>query len=150
MPTTRRRLTRVAVRLAARHEDPFAHRREAEEQAWVEERIEFLRRVSADLRAVVAAALADPDRAGDLGGWVLWPVASGASMPAAFPAALVRAMLDDPDACPLHECERCGARVPVRAGCERPFKPAVTLFPTCPACGGRTGYDAYWHVRRET
>lgn len=143
MHRTRRRLARLAERLAARRDDPFTRRREAEERRWLEERAAFLGHIPADLRAEVAAALSDPDRAEDLDDWVLHPVATVAPVPELFPAALVRVMLDDQEASLLHECERCGLNVPIRPGCAQPFKLAVRLFPECPACGGRTGWYAY-------
>jgi hypothetical protein len=145
---TRLRLDRLSARLVARPEDRFARQREAEWERGLETRLAFLEHIPEELVAEVAAALADPDGDEHLASWVLWPVAQGAELPATVPTALVRVMLDHPEASLLHECERCGLKVPIRPGLQQPFKPAVVLFPTCPACGGRTGYYAYSHVRR--
>jgi hypothetical protein len=143
MLSARRRLDRLTTRPAARPEDESARRWKTYLEARSAETDAFLGRIPAELRAEVVAAFDDPDRAEGLDEWVLRQVADRAELPGLFPLALVRVMLDDPEASLLHECERCGLGVPIRAGCAQPFKPAVTLFPACPACGGRTGYDAY-------
>lgn len=132
------RVDRLAARLA--RSAPAGAPARAEEER---ERAAFLALVPADLRAAVAAALADPVRAERLGGWPHWPVAPGAARPAGLPRAVVRAMLDDLAARALHECGACGLRVPIRPGLTHPPRPTVILFPTCPGCGGRTGYLAY-------
>lgn len=104
---------------------------------------EFLAAVPDDLRDEVAAALSDPVRRERLGEWADHPVARGGTLPAVLPRELVRAMLDDPEAIILHECGRCGLRVPIRPGLSYPPKPCVILFPNCPECGGTTGCFAY-------
>jgi hypothetical protein len=132
--------------LEARAPDPAARRRsEAAAAEIARQERAFLAAVPADLRAEVAAALADPGRGERLIEWRLSPVARRAALPAELPRGLVRVMLDDPEAMALHECGRCGLRVPIRPGETYPPKPAVALFPACPACGGRTGYSAYEH-----
>jgi hypothetical protein len=55
----------------------------------------------------------------------------------AMPPDVADVYLSDPDALPLHSCEDCGYRVPHQ------------YFQECPLCGGRVGWNAYWHKQME-
>ncbi|QEG27865.1 hypothetical protein GobsT_26290 [Gemmata obscuriglobus] len=70
-------------------------------------------------------------------------------LPDALPTELVEVYLRDDEAEPLHDCERCGLPVPVRAGrrCGHEASVDREYFPTCPRCGGRTGRHAFWSRR---
>jgi hypothetical protein len=70
-------------------------------------------------------------------------------MPRHLPGELVEVYLHDDEAEPLHDCERCGLPVPVRAARRCGHEAAVEreYFPACPHCGGRTGRHAYWSRR---
>ena len=75
---------------------------------------------------------------GDLLAW------RGAVLPSSLPGELIDVYLHDSEAAPLHECEDCGVAIPVkksrRGGCDEPER---AYFPSCPVCGGRTG----WYLR---
>lgn len=74
----------------------------------------------------------------------------GYAGPLAMPQEVAGVYLSDPSAMPLHDCEDCGFRLPIRPGqaVATPTglknEPAVSYFKRCPLCGGRTGYYAYW------
>ena len=78
--------------------------------------------------------------------WLALLEIDGRPLPASLPGELVDVYLLDDDAEPLHDCERCGVPVPVRAGRHCGHEAAVerAYFPACPCCGGRTGRHAYW------
>jgi hypothetical protein len=50
------------------------------------------------------------------------------------------------DALPLHSCADCGFRVPLTPGANR--RPARRHFDSCPLCGGKVGYYAYYNRRK--
>ena len=106
----------------------------------------FLAAVPVRLRPRVVAALMNPRIGGrGLRAWLAKVERSESPCPHAMPAALVEVYLADPDAEPLHDCERCGLAVPVRvsrrAGHEVVGERAY--FPACPCCGGQTGMHAF-------
>ena len=100
-----------------------------------------------DRRGVTLVLLTDPRRGGrGLRTWLtLLDACPPNLLPAAVPAELIDVYLGDEEAEPLHDCERCGLAVPVRAGrrCGHEATIERVYFPTCPACGGRTGQHAY-------
>lgn len=51
----------------------------------------------------------------------------------AMPSVVADLYLSKPGLMAFHDCEDCGFKVPHE------------FFKTCPLCGGKTGYDAYWH-----
>lgn len=53
----------------------------------------------------------------------------------AMPADVAEVYIEDPSALPLHDCEHCGYAVPHQH------------FSSCPLCGGRVGWYAYWGRR---
>jgi len=63
----------------------------------------------------------------------------------AMPPQVAEVYLDH-DAMPLHNCEDCGFRVPITPG--RDGKPARRHFDTCPLCGGKVGWYAYFNRRK--
>ena len=158
-----RRLRNVAAAVA----DPAADRREQLRREWTEkvwdERRAVLERIDADLRPAVLAALADMDRSGverpAVADWVSRPVSagSGATLPKHFPRALVEFLLTDPDVFLGHDCGRCGLTVPIwfvrdsrhTADVIREHGGTLAIFPACPACGGATGYNVYYHAHQD-
>jgi hypothetical protein len=110
----------------------------------------LLAAVPAGRRADIRVTLLDPRRGGHgLRSWLAIIETDGRPLPAALPRELVEVYLADDDAEPLHDCERCGLPVPVRAGRRCGHEAAVEreYFPACPCCGGRTGRHAYWAAR---
>jgi hypothetical protein len=111
----------------------------------------FLAAVPAAQRGRVRELLTDP-RAGGRGLRALVALldADPRDLPPALPTELVEVYLDDDEAEPLHDCERCGLPVPVHAGrrCGHEASVDREYFPTCPHCGGRTGRYAFWSARR--
>jgi len=55
----------------------------------------------------------------------------------AMPPVVAEVYLAHRDALPLHSCEECGYRVPHQ------------YFTECPLCGGRVGWNAYWHKHKD-
>jgi len=78
--------------------------------------------------------------------WVALLDADDRPLPGSLPSHLVDVYLEDSEAEPLHDCERCGLTVPVRAArrCGHEATVERVYFPQCPHCGGRTGRHAYW------
>lgn len=100
-----------------------------------------------DRRPFARRVLADPRCGGHgLRAWVSQLDALAGPLPPALPPEVVEVYLADDDAEPLHDCERCGLAVPVRAArrCGHEAVVEREYFPTCPCCGGRTGRFAYW------
>ncbi|MEI6127383.1 MAG: hypothetical protein WCQ99_12615, partial [Pseudomonadota bacterium] len=64
--------------------------------------------------------------------------------------AITEALLEHPEALPLHDCAECGADIPIISGREiykngtHQVYPARTLFKKCPSCGGATGCNAFF------
>jgi hypothetical protein len=56
----------------------------------------------------------------------------------AMPPVVAEVYFQDPNALPLHECEDCGYRLPLR------------YFQACPLCGGRVGWYAFRRKLEET
>jgi len=73
-------------------------------------------------------------------------------LPDELPSELVDVYIQDDEAEPLHDCERCGLPVPVHAGrrCGHEASVDCEYFPACPHCGGRTGRHAFWSARHAT
>jgi hypothetical protein len=130
-----------------------ANSRQDEWAALLEEynrrRADFLARIPADLRAAVDAALRAPF--GSEAGFASLerdPFAPWAlPMPAdfTFPRGMVAWMLDSPREYWMgHHCGRCGLTVPLFLTWSNDPDPPPDLaaFPICPACGGRTSYEA--------
>lgn len=110
----------------------------------------FLAAVHDGQRVRVRVALTNP-RCGGRGLRAMLALLDNApqALPEAFPVELVEVYLRDDDAEPLHDCERCGLPVPVRAGrrCGHEASVDREYFPACPCCGGRTGRFAFWSAR---
>jgi hypothetical protein len=73
--------------------------------------------------------------------------------PLALPSEVVRVYFEDPDATPHHDCDRCGFMVPVHTGWRKGYvvvDPPRHYFDTCPLCGGRCGYSAYFMTMKGT
>jgi hypothetical protein len=53
--------------------------------------------------------------------------------------------MEDSEAMPQHDCADCGLAIPVRPARPADFVGEVEriYFPTCPNCGGRSGWYAY-------
>jgi hypothetical protein len=112
---------------------------------------EWLRQLAAavdpDQRPAVEAALQDfPARGHGLADWLTGHF-TGGNVPARVPREVVSVYLADPEALALHDCEDCGLELPVHCGRQdgAVTEPARTYFKTCPVCGGRVGWYAYWH-----
>ena len=99
--------------------------------------------------AVIDAIEGWPDRGLGLLDW-LDDLVRASSIPTPLPSELVQVYLDDPDALPLHDCEDCGLRIPVRPGrqCGNDSQAAHRYFDHCPACGGRVGWYAFWEKHK--
>ena len=98
-------------------------------------------------RKRTAALLKSPRLGGrGLRAWMVILDADDRPLPDDLPEELVEVYLDDSEAEPLHDCERCGLTVPVRANrrCGHEATVERVYFPECPHCGGRTGRYAYW------
>ena len=98
-------------------------------------------------RKRAAAVLKSPCLGGrGLRAWVVLLDADDRPLPGGLPEELVEVYFDDSEAEPLHDCERCGLTVPVRAArrCGHEATVERVYFPACPHCGGRTGRHAYW------
>jgi hypothetical protein len=65
----------------------------------------------------------------------------------AMPPVVAQVYLEH-DALPLHECEDCGYKIPITPGTYRGTG-AIRHFDSCPLCGGRVGWYAYWKRRTE-
>lgn len=141
--TLRHRIRALERRPAGSPDDPVTrimagHRRQ---------RDEFLTHIPADLRARVSAAI-DSDRGEGFGSLMSAPFARWAPpVPAGFefPRALVGWMLNPPRGYWMgHHCERCGLAVPLLATWSNDPgpPPKLSVFPACPACGGRTTHAA--------
>lgn len=110
-----------------------------------QERLAFIAHVPPDLRAAVVAVWNDPDHSeGEtFSSWVMWPFDHRQPIPAGFefPRALVEFMVRPGRPFFMgHHCERCGLSVPIYLLGADGFPPLSDLkvFPTCPACGGKT------------
>lgn len=100
-----------------------------------------------DRQPLARRMIADPRCGGHgLRAWLAMLDTDHRPLPSALPPALVEVYLQDDDAEPLHDCERCGLAVPVRAARRHGHEAVVEreYFPTCPCCGGRTGRYAFW------
>jgi hypothetical protein len=147
MTTSLQKRLLALARRAVPAEDGYARlqRRWAEEAA--QRRQAHLARIPKDLRPAVAALLADPDEAEHLSSWVSSPFARWATMPDGFvfPRALVEWILHPPRGWYMgRTCGRCGLNVPLLSTWSNDPDPpsSIVVFPTCPACGGRTSYAA--------
>lgn len=81
--------------------------------------------------------------------WVNAIAWRGAVCPPVIPSVLIEVYISDPEAVPLHDCEACGLAVPVRPNRLRGLEaePEQIYFPSCPSCGGRTGWYLYWSTQ---
>ena len=107
----------------------------------------LLAAVPARQRPLVRTLLTNPRHGGrGLRAWLGLMAADDRPLPPALPQELVEVYLRDDEAEPLHDCERCGLVVPVRAGWRSGHEPSCdrVYFPACPHCGGRTGPHAFW------
>ncbi len=113
---------------------------------WQAAQDRLLAAVPTELRPRVRTLLDDPRRGGRGLRDLLRVAALGRQLPGALPEELVSVYLTDDAAEPLHDCEKCGLPVPVRAGRRCGHEPTAdrVYFPECPNCGGRTGRFAYW------
>ncbi|HUR52827.1 MAG TPA: hypothetical protein VMZ71_01765, partial [Gemmataceae bacterium] len=111
---------------------------------------QLLAAIPAAHRALARTLLTDPRCGGrGLRAWLARLEIDDRPVPGQLPDELVEVYLRDDEAEPLHDCERCGLAVPVRAARRCGHEAAVEreYFPTCPHCGGRTGRHAYWSRR---
>ena len=107
----------------------------------------LLAAMPADYRTRTLALLVSRQYGGrGLRAWLALLEADDRTLPGDLPVELVNVYLDDDEAEPLHDCERCGLSVPVRARrrCGHEATVERIYFPSCPHCGGRTGRHAYW------
>jgi hypothetical protein len=112
----------------------------------------LLSAVPPPLRPRVRAALADPKLGGrGLRAWLALVEVDDRPLPPTLPDSLVSVYLNDTEAEPLYDCERCGLPVPVRAGRRGGHEPSCdrVYFPRCPSCGGHTGPHAFWAAEAE-
>ena len=128
---------------------------------WAERRA-VLDRIDDDLHPAILVAPTEVDRTGierpAAASWVSHPVTAGhgAELPDSFPRALVEFLLTDPDVFLGHDCSQCGLTIPIwlvrdtqhTVGVIRERGGTLAIYPTCPACGRRTGYSAYYHAHR--
>jgi hypothetical protein len=126
---------------------PAPARRIEANQTWLEVEQRFLAAVVPHQRCAVEALVRDRHNGGrGLRNWLRSLVAQGRRLPERLPAELIDVYLADPDALPLHDCAECGLAIPVHAGTRdsEDAEPEFSYFPTCPCCGGITGWCAYW------
>jgi hypothetical protein len=103
-------------------------------------------------RPLARQLMTDPRCGGHgLRAWLAMLAAGHGPLPPRVPGEVVEVYLSDDAAEPLHDCEKCGLAVPVRATRRYGHEAAVEreYFPNCPCCGGRTGRHAYWSCRAE-
>ena len=147
-------------RLTAAIADPVADRREKAHREWRArvwaERRQVLDRIDADLHPAIRDALAEVDGTGverpAVADWASRPARHGATLPDRFPRALVEFLLTDPDVFFGHDCGLCGLSIPLwfvrdtrhTADMIREHGGTLAIYPVCPACGGATGYNAYY------
>jgi len=101
-------------------------------------------------RSEVETLMSNPRRGGrGLRSWLAIMAVDQRPLPDTLPWELVEVYLQDDDAEPFYDCERCGLPVPVRTARSWGHEATVerVYFPTCPCCGGRTGRYAYWSRR---
>jgi hypothetical protein len=114
---------------------------------WEHTRAQFLTAVEPEQRKAVTALLQSINSGGSgLRDWVAAIAWRGALLPPRIPAELIDVYLRDSDAVAHHECEQCGLAIPVRVQRWQTVDDGSCdiYFPTCPACGGRTG----WYLHR--
>jgi hypothetical protein len=117
------------------------------ESRWLQVCQRFLEAVAANQYEATERLLHDLHSGGaGLRQWVSSIAYRDSILPEQLPVELIEVYLRDAEAYPLHDCEDCGVSVPVRPsrlyGMEG--EPEQVYFPTCPCCGGRTGWYAYW------
>ena len=116
------------------------------EQSWSRACERFLQAVSPAQRPAVERLFQGLHTGGaGLREWISAILRSRAVLPSRIPEEIVDVYLADPEAIPLHDCEGCGLATPVRPNRLRgqDAEPEVVYFPTCPLCGGRTGWYFY-------
>jgi hypothetical protein len=121
--------------------------RRAERSPWDSATQELLAAVPERLRSSVSSVLANPRLGGrGLRAWLALLAAEERELPESLTDELIEVYLREDDAEPLHDCERCGLAVPVRASrrCGHEAVVERTFFSKCPHCGGATGRFAYW------
>ena len=114
---------------------------------------QFIGAVPESLRGGVERSLRNLHKGGSgLRAWVSAIAWRGGRIPATIPSELIQVYLNDPEAIPLHDCEKCGVAIPVRPdrlnGSEA--EPEQVYFHDCPVCGGRTGWYMYFSRQAET
>ncbi len=121
------------------------------EARWREARDRFLAAVAPEQRQLVAELLGQFPHGGQgLHRWLCALAWEGAFLPGSLPPELIATYLDDAEAVPLHDCADCGLAVPIRPGRTYGYEglAARRYFPTCPHCGGKTGWYARWSNHR--
>jgi hypothetical protein len=124
----------------------FQAREDDSTAVWDDACRRFLAAVDGLQRMVVELMLTQPHQGGaGLRAWfdaVAW---RGAVLPDRIPPEVIDVYIHDAEALPLNDCEDCGLAVPVRPNRIHGFdaEPEYVYFPTCPACGGRTGAYSY-------
>jgi hypothetical protein len=114
---------------------------------WDDAASELLAAVPERLRSAVANVLSHPNLGGrGLRAWLGLLAAEKRDLPDRLADELVEIYLREDDAEPLHDCEKCGLSIPVRAArrCGHEAVIEHIFFSKCPHCGGRTGRFAYW------
>ena len=112
----------------------------------------FMCAVPDELRCAVERSLRNWHEGGcGLRAWVSAIAWRGGRLPEKIPSSLIQVYLDDREAVPLHDCEKCGVAIPVRPdrlnGTEA--EPEQVYFHDCPVCGGRTGWYLYFSRQAE-
>ncbi len=103
----------------------------------------FLGAIAPSQRAKVEESLAAGRYTGvGLHAWLDSIISEETYLPSEIPPSLVQAYFDYPEALPLHNCENCGLHIPIVPSPLYGFEGETdhVLFPTCPSCGGRTGW----------
>jgi hypothetical protein len=117
---------------------------------WDEAKARFLSAVEPAQREAVSSLLQSLNSGGSgLRDWLAAIAWRGALLPKEIPAAVIDVYLRDSEAVAHHECEDCGLAIPVRVQRWQTVDDGScdVYFPTCPACGGRTGW--YLHRSKE-
>jgi hypothetical protein len=132
--------------------DALATQETSQNSLWGSTVVRFLAAVAGCHRHSVSQRLQQVHSAGSgLRDWVDAIAWRGAVLPDHIPEAVIEVYLTDPEASPLYDCEGCGMAVPVRPSRLYGFEgePEEVYFPTCPACGSRTGLFSHFTRRFE-
>lgn len=142
----------LSIMAPERHDEQGLTRRRESDACWTAACERFLLATPVGLRQATERSLGNLHSAGSgLRAWVAAIAWRGSRLPESLPAELVQVYLDDPEAIPLHDCEKCGIAIPVRPdrlnGSEA--EPEQVYFTQCPVCAGRTGWFLYFSRQAE-